>query len=85
MPHPITLAGLENRVARVGASLQTAGDPDTQREVVADLLGLRGEIDHFLDRHGIDIPDEVWAKLIATVERIDGTIAYFRRAGIRFA
>jgi hypothetical protein len=82
MSLPITLAALENRVVSVGASLCAADDP---REVAADLVGLRGEIGTFLDRHGIDITDEVWANLISAMERIDGTIAYMRRAGIRFA
>ena len=78
----LTLASLETRVVSVGASLCAADDP---REVAADLVGLRGDIGAFLDRHGIDITDEVWATLISAMERIDGTIAHMRRAGIRFA
>jgi hypothetical protein len=82
MSLPITLAALENRVWSVGASLCAAEHP---AEVAADLVGLRGEIGAFLDRHGIDITDEVWSTLISAMERIDGTIAHLRRAGIRFA
>lgn len=86
MSLPVVLAALESRMARVGAKLSVATrDHGTQRQVAADLVGLRGEIGTFLDRHGIDITDEVWANLITTMERIDGTIAHLRRSGTRFA
>lgn len=81
----LTLASLETHVARVGASLTGAQDPGAQRQVAAELVGLRSEIDLFLDRHGIDIPDEVWTNLVVTVERIDGAIAWLQKAGAQFA
>jgi hypothetical protein len=59
--------------------------PPTWSACAATSVGLRGDIGTFLDRYGIDITDEVWATLISAMERIDGTIAHLRRAGIRFA
>lgn len=69
------LAALEYRMAFVGASFASAHDPAGRQQIAVDLAGLRGEIGFFLDRHGTDIPDDVWTNLVTTLHEIDGTIA----------
>lgn len=69
------LAALEYRMAFVGASFATAHDPVGRQRMAVDLAGLRSEIGFFLDRHGTDISDDVWANLITTMHEIDGTLA----------
>jgi len=85
MSLPLTFAALETHVAQVGASLHSATDVCAQRQVAAELIDLRGEIGLFLDRHGIDLPDELWANLLMTMERVDGAIAWMQKTSVQFA
>ncbi len=68
------LAALEYRMAYVGASFALVSDAAGRQRIAVDLAGLRSEIGLFLDRHGIDIPDEVWTNLVTTLHAIDGTM-----------
>ncbi len=69
------LAALEYRMAYVGASFAAIHDASGRQKIAVDLAGLRGEIGFFLDRHGSDVPDDVWASLITTMHELDGTLA----------
>jgi len=62
-------------MAFVGASFASVHGAADRERVAVDLVGLRGEIGFFLDRHGMDVSDEVWSSLITTMHELDGTIA----------